>query len=69
MEKQAKIYVAGHSGLVGSAITATLKGKGYSNIVTRNYQELDLTNQKYVDVFFRSEERSGGKECNNRWWP
>ena len=56
MEKTSKIYVAGHTGLVGSAIMATLKSKGYNNIVTRHYKELDLTNQKSTDEFFASEQ-------------
>ena len=45
MEKNSKIYVAGHTGLVGSAITKTLKSKGYTNLLTRDISEMDLTNQ------------------------
>src|SRR5574344_738801 len=52
MEKNAKIYVAGHLGLVGSAILNNLKSKGYNNFVLRRLQELDLTDQKSgADVF------------------
>ena len=45
MDKNAKIYIAGHRGLVGSAILENLKSKGYSNIITRTHKELDLANQ------------------------
>lgn len=55
MEKTSKIYVAGHSGLVGSAIMRSLKVKGYSNIIVRTLKELDLTNQAATDEFFRTE--------------
>ena len=50
-----KIYVAGHRGMVGSAIVRTLKEKGYQNIVTRTHAELDLTNQAAVQAFFAKE--------------
>lgn len=52
MNKTSKIYVAGHKGLVGSAILKTLRQKGYSNIVTRTHSELELTNQVEVSQFF-----------------
>jgi GDP-L-fucose synthase len=55
MEKTSKIYIAGHRGLVGSAILENLKSKGYHNIVTRSHQELDLTNQEAVAHFFKKE--------------
>lgn len=55
MNKDSKIYVAGHSGLVGSAITRTLKSKGYNNLLLRTIRELDLTDQKLVDEFFSAE--------------
>src|SRR5690606_18300350 len=55
MDKNSKIYVAGHRGLVGSAILENLKKKGYSNIVTRTHTELDLTNTSDVSDFFESE--------------
>ncbi len=55
MEKNAKIYVAGHRGLVGSAITGNLKIKGYDNLVTRTHAELDLTDQQAVADFFAAE--------------
>lgn len=55
MDKEARVYVAGHTGLVGSAITSTLVNKGYRNLITRSYQELDLINQKAVDDFFHDE--------------
>jgi len=50
-----KIYVAGHRGMVGSAIVRTLKEKGYQNIVTRTHSELDLTNQAATQAFFAKE--------------
>ena len=51
-----KIYVAGHTGLVGSAIMRLLKKKGYSKIITRTSEELDLRNQKLVNEFFENEQ-------------
>ena len=56
MEKNSKIYIAGHTGLVGSAITKTLKSKGYTNLLTRDISELDLTNQAEVKAFFDKNE-------------
>ena len=50
-----KIYVAGHRGMVGSAIVRNLQAKGYSNIVTRTHAEMDLTNQAQVVAFFEQE--------------
>ncbi len=55
MEKGAKIYVAGHRGMVGSSIHRKLIELGYSNIVTRTSQELDLRNQQAVADFFKEE--------------
>ena len=55
MEKNAKIYVAGHRGLVGSAIVRNLTKKGYTNIITRTHKELDLLNQSAVNTFFETE--------------
>ena len=55
MEKDAKIYVAGHRGMVGSAIVRELKRQGYSNIITRTHKELDLTRQDQVEAFFAEE--------------
>lgn len=55
MEKNAKIYVAGHRGLVGSAILRTLHAGGYTNILTRTHAELDLTRQLEVERFFEKE--------------
>ena len=56
MKNDSKIYVAGHTGLVGSALTTTLREKGYTNLILRRMEELDLTDQKAVAMFF-SEER------------
>lgn len=55
MEKNAKIYVAGHRGMVGSAIVRELERQGYHNIVTRTHKELDLTRQDDVEKFFAQE--------------
>jgi len=56
LEKSAKIYVAGHNGMVGSAIVRKLVEKGYENIITRNSKELDLRNQQLVADFFAAEQ-------------
>ena len=55
MEKNSKIYVAGHSGMVGTAITEALKKRGYTNIVGRTYEELNLVRQQETDDFFAAE--------------
>lgn len=55
MEKNAKIYVAGHRGMVGSAIVRALKNQGYTNIITRTSKELDLRRQIDVEEFFTKE--------------
>lgn len=55
MEKNARIYVAGHRGMVGSAIVRELQRQGYNNLVTRTHVELDLTRQEAVERFFREE--------------
>lgn len=74
MEKTAKIYVAGHNGMVGSSIVRQLKQEGYSNIVTRTSKELDLRNQSAVADFFKHEKpefvflaaaKVGGIHANN----
>ena len=55
MEKTSKIYVAGHTGMVGSAIVRELQKQGYSNIITKSHAELDLMNQQDVNDFFAQE--------------
>ena len=55
MEKNAKIYIAGHNGMVGSAIKRNLEAKGFNNIVTRSLEELDLLNAVDVADFFTKE--------------
>ena len=55
MEKQAKIYVAGHRGMVGAAIVRELRRQGYENLVTRTHEELDLIRQEAVEAFFAQE--------------
>lgn len=55
MDTSAKIYVAGHRGLVGSAIVRQLQSRGYRNIIMRTHNELDLRNQAAVDAFFAQE--------------
>ncbi|CAN4272333.1 WcaG Nucleoside-diphosphate-sugar epimerases [Methylophilaceae bacterium] len=76
MDKHAKIYVAGHRGLVGSALMRQLNAQGYSNIVTRTHGELDLTNQQAVKDFFQTEKpeyvflaaaKVGGIHANNTY--
>jgi len=71
-----KIYVAGHRGMVGSAIVRNLEVKGFTNIVTRSHAELDLTNQAAVKDFFEAEKpdqvylaaaRVGGIHANNTY--
>ena len=52
MDKNAKIYVAGHRGMVGSAIVRELQRQGYNNIITRTHKELDLCRQVNVEKFF-----------------
>jgi GDP-L-fucose synthase len=58
MNKGAKIYIAEHRGLVGSAILRQLKKERYENIITRSHQELDLIRQADVEEFF-AEEKAG----------
>lgn len=74
MNKTDKIYVAGHRGLVGSAIVRNLKSKGYNNIVGRTHKELELTDQQAVRAFFEEERpdvvvlaaaKVGGINANN----
>lgn len=76
MRKDAKIYVAGHRGMVGSAIVRALTERGYENIVTKTSKELDLRNQSEVNQFFRSEQpdfvflaaaKVGGIQANNTY--
>ena len=55
MNKNSKIYIAGHHGMVGSAILRNLKSKGYANFVLRTIDELDLTRQADVEAFFEKE--------------
>ena len=55
MEKDSKIYVAGHRGMVGSAIVRELQRQGYNNLVLRTHKELDLTRQDQVEQFFAQE--------------
>ncbi len=55
MEKDSKIYVAGHRGMVGSAIVRELERQGYTNIIVRTHKELDLTRQDQVEKFFEQE--------------
>lgn len=55
MDKKSKIYLAGHRGLVGSALKRKLESKGYSNLIFRTHRELDLTKQQAVNEFFEQE--------------
>ncbi len=76
MEKTSKIYIAGHNGMVGSAIHRKLLAEGYNNIITRSFSELDLRNQIEVEKFFKSEKpdyvflaaaKVGGIQANNTY--
>jgi GDP-L-fucose synthase len=76
MEKTSKIYIAGHRGMVGSAIVRKLQEQGYSNIVTRTSKEMDLRNQQAVADFFAAEKpayvvlaaaKVGGIVANNTY--
>ena len=62
MEKHSKIYVAGNTGLVGSAIARKLETEGYNNLVFTPFPEYDLTNQKQVNDFFAKEKPEIAKE-------
>ena len=74
MKKNACIYIAGHRGLVGSALVQTLQSAGYTNLITRTKEELDLRNQAAVESFFATERpeyvffsaaKVGGIQANN----
>tara|TARA_A100001011_G_scaffold302776_1_gene316559 strand:+ start:3783 stop:4742 length:960 start_codon:yes stop_codon:yes gene_type:complete len=76
LNKEDKIYVAGHKGLVGSSIVRFLQKKGFSNLILRNHKQLDLTDQAKVEDFFSSERpdiviiaaaRVGGIHANNTY--
>ena len=76
MDKTAKIYIAGHHGLVGSALVRNLQTRGYTNFLTRTHAELDLTNQAAVEAFFAAEKpdyvflaaaKVGGIHANNAY--
>jgi len=56
MDRESKIYVSGHSGMLGSAMMARLRSDGYTNIITRTHKELDLTRQADVEAFFEQEQ-------------
>jgi len=75
-QKSDKIYVAGHRGLVGSAIVRQLEGRGFANLLMRTHKELDLTNQAQVQSFFQQEKpdyvilaaaKVGGIHANNTY--
>ena len=76
MKKESKIYIAGHNGMVGSAIVRKLQEEGYTNLVVRTSKELDLTHQQSVIDFFELEQpeyvflaaaKVGGIEANNTY--
>ncbi len=76
MDKNSKIYIAGHDGLVGSSILKILKGKGYTNFVYKHYTELDLRNSQATNAFFEKEKpdyvflaaaKVGGIYANNTY--
>jgi GDP-L-fucose synthase len=76
MESNGKIYIAGHKGMVGSAILRNLRSLGYTNFIVRDFSDLDLRNQKEVEVFFKQEKpdyvflaaaKVGGIVANNTY--
>ncbi len=76
MELKSKIYVAGHNGMVGSAIVRCLECNGYSNLIIKSHKELDLTNQAATDKFFQEQKpeyvflaaaKVGGIHANNAY--
>ena len=76
MDTHAKVYVAGHNGLVGSAIIRALQDRGFDNLVLRSSQELDLRRQQAIDAFFAAEKpeyvflaaaKVGGIHANNTY--
>ena len=76
MEKNAKIYIAGHKGLVGSALMRVLASEGYTNLIGRSSSELNLTDQNAVEEFFKNEKpeyviiaaaKVGGIHANNTY--
>ena len=76
MNTESKIYIAGHRGLVGSAIVKNLKSKGYSNLIIKTHADLDLSNGQAVEEFFQNEEpeyvilaaaKVGGIVANNTY--
>ncbi len=76
MNQQSKIYIAGHRGMVGSAIERNLRCKGFNNIIVRTSKELDLRNQQAVNIFFETEQpdivilaaaKVGGIVANNTY--
>ncbi len=76
MEKNSKIFIAGHRGMVGAAVTKKLTGEGFTNLITRTSKELDLRNQQAVNDFFEKEKpeyvflaaaKVGGIVANNTY--
>lgn len=76
MEKDARIYIAGHRGLVGSAIERVLRKEGYENIIGKSHAELELTEQPKVNEFFENQRpeyvflaaaKVGGIHANNTY--
>ena len=76
MDRNSRIYVAGHTGMVGASIVLELKKQGYNNIITRTHQELDLIRQDHVEKFFKTEKpeyvfhpagKVGGIAANNEF--
>lgn len=76
MKKNSKIYIAGHNGMVGSAILRNLKSKDYHNIIAKSHDELDLSNQEATQTFFNNEKpeivilaaaKVGGIHANNTY--
>jgi len=76
MKQDSKIYIAGHRGLVGSAILRQLEARGFTQLITKAHAELDLTNQQAVNTFFQAKQpdyvilaaaKVGGIHANNTY--
>ena len=66
MKKTDRIYVAGHTGLVGSAIVRRLRAEGFNHLVLRTHAELDLTDQAATELFFHREQQCAVIRLSNR---
>ena len=69
MNKNSKIFIAGHNGLVGSAVQRLFKSKGYKNLITISRKDLDLKDKKKVENFFKKKKNRISYYCSSQsWW-